>query len=115
MNLQGQNTALNAQMAAVTKDLAIISNQVASLVVAQRETEKHAWIGSALASALVAVAPAEGKTNRLGINMATVQGQSAMGLNYAHVSGGWDVNAGVAISTSQSRYAEGRVGVGFSW
>lgn len=115
LNLQTQNAAFATQMASVTQSLSAISNEISGLMNQQRQTEKHAWIGSALASALVVMPPAEGKANRLGMATATVQGQSAIGLNYSHVAGAWDFGAGAAVSTSHSKYVEGRVSFGFSW
>jgi len=114
-SLQTQNAGFASQFTAVNQQLASLSAQIAGLQRSVSDANKHAWIGSALASSLVSVAPLPGNTNRLGMNVATVQGQSAVGFNYSHASGRIDLNAGVSLSTSQSRYAEGRVGIGFNW
>ncbi len=107
-SLQAQDSAFASQFAAISAEMANFDRLLS-------DANKHAWIGSALASSLVNVAPMEGATNRLGMNMATVQGQNAIGINYSHVAGPIDMNAGVSLSTSNTRYAEGRVGIGFSW
>lgn len=99
---------LQSQSAAFQSELATLSNSF-------RKSLKGAWIGSALSGSLVTVNPREGDTNRLGMNVSTVQGQSAIGISYIHTEDEFDINAGLAISASSSRYSEARVGLGFSW
>ena len=110
--LQGDLASFKANTAA---QLAAVNSELSSLAKQSAQAQQDAWIGSALAASIVNIAPQDGKTNRFGMNMATVQGQGALSFSYTHVNGATDFNAGVAFSTKSTRYALARVGVGFSW
>lgn len=112
LSLQGD---LNAFKTSTTAQLNAINAQIVQMNLAVAKANKNAWIGSALASSLVNISPADGQTNRFGVNFATAQGQSAVGFNYTHVAGPLDFNAGLSLSTSQTKYSEIRLGGGISW
>jgi hypothetical protein len=67
---------------------------------------------SAMAAALHGSEPIDGRTNRLGLNFATLGGRQAAAVNYVHVVNDVDLNAGVAWSNGT---ALAQAGVGVSW
>ena len=115
INIDLNQFARQSDFLGLQTQVAAINSQLSLLLKMNAQVQKDVWIGSALAASLVNVTPQDGNSNRLGINVATVQGQSAFSVNYAHVSGPLDFNAGMSFSASNSRYATARVGIGFSW
>jgi hypothetical protein len=114
-SLSALQTSFTAFQASTASQFTDVNAEISRLQQLNALTNKQIWIGSALAASLVNVSPADGKTNRIGTNIATVQGQNAISINYSHVGESVDFNAGVAFSTSNSRYATARVGIGYSW
>ncbi len=106
---------INIDQFARTNSVLELSSQFQALSGNVRVAERRAWMGSALAAAIPDVSPSPGKTNRIGANVATVEGQSAIGIAYSHISGAFDFNVGASFSTSYEHHALGRAGMGFSW
>jgi hypothetical protein len=96
-------------------DVSMLQSQMQAVQQSLINVQKLSAIGSSLAAALVSQAPNPGDSNRLGINMAAFQNFSSIGINYSHIDGPIDINAGIAFNTSGTMYALGRVGAGFSW
>ncbi len=101
--------ALEAQIGAMSSELNAIAAYVPAI---QQQMEETAWRGAAMAAALDSVGPAAGKRNRVGTNAATVNGETAVALNYVYAGDTMDVSAGVAYSEGE---AISKVGVGISW
>lgn len=76
------------------------------------DEQRLAFRGVALSSSLSSLAPASGKTNRIGAGMASFAGETAMSINYSHQSGSFDFGLGVAVSSGDGL---GKASVGFSW
>lgn len=100
--------SMSAQIGAINSQLAATNGQV-SLV------SLDGWMAAAMAASLAPTSPLEGRTNRVGLNMATMGGQSALAVGYSHIHDDFDVNAGLSFGASRSGYVAGRVGLGFSW
>jgi hypothetical protein len=105
----GTIATLNAQIGALSSELNAIASYIPAV---QQQMEEATWRGAAMAAALDSVGPAAGKRNRLGTNAATVNGETAVALNYVYAGDTMDVSAGVAYSEGE---AISKVGVGFSW
>jgi hypothetical protein len=100
---------LSAQLGALSTHLSALAAYVPAI---QQQMEQTTWRGAAMAAALDSVGPAAGKRNRLGTNAATVNGETAVALNYVYAGDTMDVSAGVAYSEGE---AISKVGVGISW
>lgn len=113
--LQGQMNALATSISSLDSRMAAmdaVPSAVDQLDQRLGDMKRRSDENSVMASALSPMSPSDGKANRLGFNGAMIADQSALALNYTHVSGNIDVSAGVAVSGDS---AMAKAGVGISW
>lgn len=83
-----------------------------ALAAGQRKAENVVSGGVAMSAALDMIAPADGRTNRIGGGVSTFNDQTGLALTYTRQAGSWDAGIGLASSRYQNM---AKATIGFSW
>jgi hypothetical protein len=101
----GQNATLSARIDDFMAQQTLLAAEM-------KENHDHAIRGVALASSLSLLAPADGRSNRLGFGMGTFAGETAMSINYTRRAGDFDLGIAGAITGGDTL---GKASFGVSW